>query len=126
VPAAVVDKAGTLSRRGVELGPGGRATLGQLQLAVAAAEQPFARTQPRRHPAESPLELGDVAAADQVGAKAGERVIDDMRVGIVEPGQDRAPGKLDELRGRTPELQHLSPADAEHPAAAHGEVAHAP
>ena len=80
----MVDEAGAIAGGGIQLFPPRRTSLGKLELAVAAPQQPGARRETGPDSPEAALQLGDAAAAGEVGAVRGKRVIDDVRVRIAE------------------------------------------
>src|SRR5438270_2465587 len=124
--AAMVHEGRPVARGRVELGPGRRAPLGQVELAVTAAEQPLARAQAVRHHSQSGLQLGDGAAPGEVGAEGGEAVVDDVSVGVVEARQHRGSAQLQDPRLRTLQAEQYLSTHRQYQAAADGEVRKGP
>src|SRR3979411_3082075 len=115
--APVVDEAGSISGDGIQLDPVRRPPFGQVELAVAAAEQPGARREPRSGAGKAPLQLGDAATAAEVSTVGGERVVDDMSMGVVEPREHARPRQLYRPCQPSLQLEDLAPSDGDDNAA---------
>ena len=120
--AAFVDEGGPPAGGLVQLQPVRRPVLGELLRPEAHPLLPLARRERFRMGAHALDDLRDAARAAEVGAETGEAVVDDMRVRIVEPGQDCAGPKLDHWRERSTQPHDLGPAHGDHQAARNREV----
>jgi hypothetical protein len=122
VASALVDEGGALTGHAIQLGPVRLAKLGQLVGAVSHAVLPVERLQALGVLLEAVEDVVDASNPAQVGRKSGQPVVDDVGVGVIEPGQDRRPGEVDDLGPGPAHPHHLAPAAGEHPSARHGQV----
>ena len=101
----------------------GLPALGQLVGPVAHALQPLARLQPGRVLLQALQDVVDATRAGEVGGEPGQPVIDDVRVGVVEAGQDGGALQVDDASFGPSQAEDLPAADRGHPAAGDREVA---
>ncbi len=123
VAAALVDERRPVAGRPVELGPVRLATLGQLVGPVAHPLQPVAWFEPGGMVPQALDDVVDPARPRQVGGETGEAVVDDVRVGVVEPGEDGAAAQVDDSCPGTAEAHHLPAPACEDPSTRDRQVA---
>ena len=110
VTASFVDEGRARAGGFVKLQAVGRSPLGQRARAIAHALLPFARLEAAAVHTEPNDDVRHVRCRSQVRAEPGEAVIDDVRVRVVEPGQDCSAMQRHDPRTRASELHQPGPA----------------
>jgi hypothetical protein len=113
VAAAFVDEGGPVAGGAVKLGPVRLAAFGQLVAPISHPLQPLARFELAAVVRQTVEDVVDASGRRQVGGEARQAVVDDVRVRVIESGEDRRPAQIDHPCPRPPQLHDLAAAASE-------------
>ena len=94
--ASLIDERGSVVRRLVQLQTVRRPLLGELDHAIAHTLLPFARRVAAAVNSKALLDVGDAHRAAQVRPEAGQAVVDDVSVSVVEARQHMTTRKIED------------------------------
>src|SRR5258708_14514709 len=123
MPTALVDEGRPPAGPPVQPAPMRLSAFDQLVGAVTHALLPRPRLERSSVRLQAFCDLAHAANTSEVRAEPGQPVVDDVRVGVVEAGQDAGARQVDHTRARPAQAQQLRTTDRKHAAGGDREVA---